>query len=104
MIPEGLDHLAELADEAADYAGPDKPAWARHLRVAGVVARGLATRERLDQELDRWHEAVRRFHVADEAWGDVADCRSAPEELARLAEVKNAASDLAILTRPRLSL
>ncbi len=36
MTPKLLLHLAELADEAADYIHGDRPAWGRRLREAAA--------------------------------------------------------------------
>ncbi len=43
MTPSRLIHLAELAEEAADYS--DNPAWGRHLSAAAGDARRMADLE-----------------------------------------------------------
>ncbi len=53
MTPERLERLAEMADEAADYAAMTEcPArWARSMLEAGATARAMAGRDRREQQM-----------------------------------------------------
>jgi tRNA A37 threonylcarbamoyltransferase TsaD len=55
VTADGFDHLATLADEAADFAAAtDQPLLAAALRLGSQAARTLAVRERDDLLDEPW--------------------------------------------------
>jgi hypothetical protein len=46
MTADRLEHLANMADEAARYFRRTNPAWARTMAAAATAARRAATHER----------------------------------------------------------
>jgi hypothetical protein len=53
MTADRLEHLAELANEAARYYRRSHPAWARTMVVAAHHARLMAAREARAEEAQR---------------------------------------------------
>jgi uncharacterized membrane protein len=59
MTAEQLQHLAELADDAARYYRRTHPAWARTMAVAAHIARLAAAHEQEAERLVRIGAALK---------------------------------------------